>query len=140
MHTEKMNSANRKITKQWLTEHIRTESGECDVEFPEDMLPTTGVVVIDDNSTLLAIGVILLNNETGVSMCGWVVANPQIRPQKNYIAMNMLLASLPEYAREFGAKYLMTTFGNRVINRILDGSGYFVQGDRNVEHKFMKLR
>jgi hypothetical protein len=72
-----------------------------------------------------------------VAVCGWIAANPGNTPSESKLAVTELLKAMPEYARQQGATFLLSTFGNRGINRIAREAG-FLHGDK-AEHMIMYL-
>lgn len=127
----------RRIASQWLTDKIRLNSGK-NISFPEEWLPTTGLSARIDGGSLLAVATLYLEKSTPVSVCGWCIANPFNSARESEQAVRALLSAMPDYAVKQGAAWILTTFGNRGINRILNELGY-VQGE-NSETKFKNLR
>lgn len=138
MRTEEMRRSDAEAAVGWMTQRIRKVSGDGRLVFPGNWMPETGMVVLGDGDEPIAVAVVYFDRSSPVAVCGWCVTNPENRRIRNAQAVRLLLSTLPAYARRNGAEYLLTTFGNRGINRILTGLG-FVDGDRGVQHKLMKL-
>lgn len=138
MRTEEMRSGDAKAAVQWLTRRMRKMTGNERLVFPENWMPNTGLTVLDAIGSPIAVAALYLEKSSPVAVCGWCVTNPEIRISDAGKAIRILMSALPVYARRHGAEYLLTTFGNRGINHILDEIG-FIGGDSNVQHKFMKL-
>ena len=132
-----MTPEERKISACWLTEKIRRKSGSPAVSFPEEWLPSTGLSARVADGPLLAVATLYLEKSTPVAVCGFCVANPFNSARESERAVRALLSAMPDYAKKRGASWLLTTFGNRGINRILDEFG-FIAGE-NSETKFKKI-
>lgn len=120
----------------WITAKVRRRCGNDGIGFPVEILPKTGLSCFHDNR-LLAVAFLYLEKSSTVAVCGWIAANPGNTPSESNIAVTELLKAMPEYARQQGATYLLTTFGNRGINRIAREAG-FLHGDK-AEHMIMYL-
>lgn len=132
-----MSQFDRRIASQWLTAKICINSGE-NISFPEEWLPSTGLSARVADGPLLAVATLYLEKSTPVAVCGFCVANPFNSARESERAVRALLSAMPDYAKKRGASWLLTTFGNRGINRILDEFG-FIAGE-NSETKFKNLR
>lgn len=130
-------SANDRI-RLWneLNNHIQKSS--CSQLFPFDWLPETGVAVFDSRNILIAGIFVYFEKSSPVAVAGWCVTKCGLPSAVSYRAVKELLSALPDYARSSGASHLLTTFGNRAVNRMLDRAG-FLPGDSGVEHRYMKL-
>lgn len=137
MRMDEMRIEDVRCAVDWMTERIRKKTGNYSLSFPADWMPETGMVVVASDNTLLAVATLYLEKSSPVAVCGWCVANPQNKSLESYSAINLLMAAMPVYAKRLGAKYLLTTFGNRGINSVLDKCG-FIQGETS-ENKFMIL-
>lgn len=137
MYTDEMSVEEARLAVQWMTERVRKKSGDGSLNFPSEWIPETGMAAFGDDGRVLAVATLYLERSSPVAVCGWCFANPENRPRESWRAVRLLMSVLPAYARRFGAKFLMTTFGNRGINRILDSRG-FVHGE-NSENKFIVL-
>ena len=93
---------------EWLTERIRRKSGNYTLNFPADWMPATGLSAFGEDGSLLAVATLYLEKSSPVAVCGWCVSNPANDVKTSYRAVNMLLEEMPEYARNKGAKYLLT--------------------------------
>ena len=123
---------------RWITERIRITTGNDQLEFDGDWLPMTGLSAYDDRMHLKAVAILYLEKNSPVAVCGWCVANPENSIWQSREAVRLLMEKMPYYAKSQGAKYLMSMFGNRGINHILDGLDYI--NSETCETKFMKLR
>lgn len=131
-----MSQFDRRIASQWLTAKICINSGK-NISFPEEWLPSTGLSARVADGPLLAVATLYLEKSTPVAVCGFCVANPFNSARESERAVRALLSAMPDYAKKRGASWLLTTFGNRGINRILDEFG-FIAGE-NSETKFKKI-
>lgn len=138
MRTEEMRGSDAKAAARWITRRIRKTTGNERLFFPENWMPKTGLTILDETDSPIAVATLYLEKSSPVAVCGWCVTNPEIRISDAGKAIRILMAAIPSYARRNGAEYLLTTFGNRGINHILETIG-FIDGDSNVQHKFMKL-
>ena len=139
MRTDVMTEQDAETAAGWVEETGRRITGNYEFRFPREWIPKTGLSAFDDDGKLLCIAILYLERSSGIAVCGWCMGNPANSLRKNYCAVKLLMAAMPIYARRHGATSLMTAFGNRGINRLLDEMG-FITGDRNVEHKFIGLR
>ena len=124
--------------QNWLTDRIRSRTGNPELMFPPGWMPETGLVCLGDNDRLLAGVAIYFEQTSPVAVAGWVVTNPDNSASVSSDALKLLLAGLPGYAKSRGAKHLLTYFGNRGINSILDNLG-FHNGDPGIEQKYFNL-
>ena len=135
-HVQKMSEIDRAMLAKWINRRIRLKSGNWQLTFPDEMLPYTGLACWKFGR-LLAVATCYLEMTSSMAVCGWCGVNPECRLRTSYEAVRRLLAAMPGYAKECGARYLMTTFGNRAINRMLDRMG-FTPGE-TMESKFFKI-
>lgn len=119
----------------WLNKRLQNMAGS-EVEFPRGLLPQTGLACYCSKK-LLAAAFLYLERSTSIAVCGWCIANPGNSPRESAEAVELLLRSMPEYARKHGATYLLTTFGRRSINRIARKVG-FLPGEI-AENMYMPL-
>ena len=145
MRTDEMSIEEACKAVEWLSLKIRQKTENNTLSFPSDWMPETGLVVFDDLSPqsggltdrLLAVATLYLEQSSPVAVCGWCLTNPENTARQSQMAVRLLMAAMPIYAKRHGAKYLLTTFGNRGINRILDRIG-FINGEVS-ENKFKVL-
>ena len=57
-------------------------------------------------------------------MCGWCIADPENSMRVSAEAVHALIYAMPDFARSKGATILLSTFGNRGINRIAAKAGF----------------
>lgn len=132
-----LNTTDKIFFWEWINYRIRKQTGNCQLEFPYELIPATGLVAYTEEDELLAIALLYLERTSNVAVCGWCVANPGNHCKTSKKAIQKLLAQMPIYAKKFNAKCLLTTFGNRGINKILDETGFFA-GEK-AENKFLML-
>lgn len=120
----------------WLNMRVRQRSGIEAATFPVEILPKTGLSCFHENR-LLAVAFLYLEKSSTVAVCGWCVANPANTPSESKLAVTELLKAMPEYARQQGATFLLSTFGNRGINRIARKMG-FIPGEK-AENMYLNL-
>lgn len=106
----------------WLNRRMKTKAPNA-ADFPRELLPVTGLAAWQ-NDKLLAVATLYLERSSPVAVCGWCIADPDNPPGISYRAINTIMLGMPQYAQKHGAKYLLTTFGNRGINAILDNIGF----------------
>lgn len=133
--TEEMTEEDRRELVGWMTQIARKHG--ADGVFPEAMLPRTGLTAKDESGKTLAVATLYLEKSSTIAVCGFCVANPKNRFRESADAAKLLLSVMPLYARRCGAEYLMSVFGRKSLNRILDRSG-FLPGE-TAETKFMRL-
>lgn len=109
--------------ENFLNFRVRKKIGNEEASFPLEILPKTGLSCFEDGK-LLAVATCYLERSAPVAVCGWCISAPGNTPQQSKRAVRALLAAMPDYASSFGARYLLTTFGNRGINRIAADLGY----------------
>ena len=112
------------LGREFLTARISRKIGKAELEFPADMLPDTGLAAWDSQGRCLAVAYLYRESSSRVAVCGFCATAPENRARESYEAVTALMKAMPEYAGSMGAKYLLTTFGNRAINAILERNGY----------------
>ena len=120
----------------WLNMRVRQKSKMEQISFPVQILPKTGLSCFCDQH-LLGVAFLYLEKSSSVAVCGWCVTNPGNAPSESALAVRELLKAMPEYARQNGATFLLSTFGNRGINRIARKMG-FLPGEK-AENMVMNL-
>ena len=126
IYTDEMDGIDRWLMTRWMD--LRIRKAGADAPFPGDILPRSGLAARDGHGNTLAVATLYLEREIPVAVCGWCAANPLNNRRQSAEAVKTLLAAIPVYARRCGAKYLLTTFGQRSLNRMLDRLG-FSNGD-----------
>ena len=133
MKTEEGISRNRQEIRDWISR--RMGNG---LEFPVDLLPETGLTVTGEGGKRLCAVVVYFEKTSPVAYIGWIATNPCNTLEESANSIVFGIREAVDYARRNGARHLLTTTGNRGINRIFDRQG-FVSGDRMVEHKYRYL-
>lgn len=105
--------------------------------FPRMWIPDTGLVALNVTSDLMAVAFVYFEKTAPIAYCGWLVSNPSNTPVESYRAIRLLVNAIPNYARKNGARCLLTCYGNRGLNRILERSGF--QNGETCETKFKLL-
>lgn len=136
--TDYMTKSHAIEAQKWLSQRMQGQTGDPSMQFPAGWMPETGLVCLGDEDRLLAVAILYLERSSAVAVSGWCVANPENGPAVSVHALNLLLGSLPGYAKSLGAKHLLTYYGNRGLNKILDDVG-FSNGDSSVIQKYFKL-
>ncbi len=121
----------------WMSYRICARS-RMNLVFPSEWLPQTGLSCRADNGRLMAVATLYLDRTAPIAVCGFCIADPANTPRESADATRTLLEAMPGFARQRGAKWLLTTFGNRRINRMLDRIG-FSTGEK-AENKFLNLQ
>ena len=132
---DEMNETDRTVMLKWMDDIARKHG--VDSGFPGAMLPVTGLAARDGNGRTLAVATLYLEKSSTIAVCGFCVADPANRFRQSAAAVKLLLSTMPIYAKRCGAEYLMSVFGRRSLNRILDRSG-FIPGE-TAETKFRRL-
>lgn len=122
--------------ENFLNFRVRKKIGNEEASFPLEILPKTGLSCFEDER-LLGVATCYFEKTSPVAVCGWCITAPGNTPKESYRAVRALLAAMPDYADSMGAKYLLTTFGSRGINRIAADLGYKF-GEKSV-NMFMVL-
>ena len=135
MYTDEMDGIDRWLLAAWLNERIRKQGVK--EFFPGAILPKTGMAVRDDEGATVAVAALYLERSSKIAVCGWCCADPCRPARENSDAVKLLLAAMPVYARQQGAEYLMSVFGKRSLNKILDRMG-FINGEA-AETKIRRL-
>lgn len=132
---DEMDGFDRLQLEAWM-EQIARKHG-VDGPFPSAMLPKTGLAARDENGNTLVVATLYLEKSSAIAVCGFCVANPLNGFRQSADAVKLLLADMPIYAKRCGAEYLMSVFGRKSLNKILDQLG-FVPGE-TAETKFRRL-
>ena len=122
IYTDEMDGIDRWMLEAWM-EAIAHKHGVKE-PFPAAMLPRTGLAARDENGNTLAVATLYLEKSSSIAVCGFCVANPLAGFRITARAVKLLLAAMPIYARRCGAEYLMSVFGKKSLNRILDQAGF----------------
>lgn len=137
IQVREINVKNADCAVEWLTQRIRKKIGNDSLNFPADMMPKNGLAAFDDIGNLLAVAFLYIDKSSPVAVCGWCISNPKNHDKYSFSAISKIMAQMPEYAKSKGAKHLLTVFGDRGINAILDQLG-FITGEVS-ENKFKFL-
>lgn len=124
----------------WMDARVRAEMGDhaASYSFPRMWIPETGLIVRDESDRVLAVAFAYFEKTAPIAFCGWLVANPANTPRQSYRAIRLLVNAMPNYARQRGAKCLLTCYGNCNLNRILEKAGF--QNGETCETKFKLLK
>lgn len=132
MRTDVMTEQDAETAAGW----VEARNGQA---FPFDCFPKTGISVYElRTGRLLAVVSLCFLTDVPIALLGWCTANPANSPRESAAAIRLGVAAAGIYAQGRGAKYLMSIYGNRGVNRILDRMG-FRSGDRHAEHKMIGL-
>ena len=136
---DEMTGTDAEQSMLWMDARVCAECGEHaeHYHFPRMWIPQTGLVVMDEHHSILAVAFVYFEKTAAIAYCGWLVANPANTPQESYRAIKLLVNAIPTYARKNGAKCLLTVYGNRGLNHILERAGY--QNGETCETKFKLL-
>lgn len=121
---------------RWIDARIQARSGQ-QIYFPRVLIPKTGQTARDLSGRLYAVAFVYFERTAELAYCGWLTSNPGNTPMESYRAIRLLANAIPNYARQNGAKILLTCYGNHGLNRILDRSGF--QNGETCETKFKLL-
>ena len=131
-----MNEADRGKLAEWLT-RIAGDHG-VNGTFPASILPWTGLAAVDEAGNTLAVAALYLERSSTVAVFGFCVGAPEKRfSRRSGEAVKRLIAAMPAYAKQNGAEILMSVFGRRSLNRLLDKAG-FIPGE-TAETKFRRV-
>lgn len=128
MHTDNMTALDRAAVIRWMQQR----TGET-VQ-PEEILPENGISV-RAGEKLLAVVTLYCDVSAPVAVAAWVFTAPDNTPRISHRAVSMALEALPAYAKALGKNYLLSINGNRVINSILDDTGFVT-----AENGFLKIK
>lgn len=133
---DKLTPADRKLALGWMNFRIRNYSLIDTLDFPPELMPETGLAAYRGGK-VFATAMLYLEKNSPIAVCSFCVTNPENTPAESRAAVEELMKALPLYARELGAKYLLSFFGNRGINHILDKLN-FITTEKS-ENKFKNL-
>ena len=121
---------------EWLS--LIARSRGVNGPFPAAMLPWTGLAAIDETGATLAVAALYLERSSSIAVFGFCAADPaRSSSRQSGEAVRMLIDAMPAYAKENGGEFLMSVFGRRSLNRILDKAGFFP--GETCETKFRRL-
>ena len=103
-----------------------------------DWLPKTGLACYN-NGVCIAAMAVYFDSSSPVAVAGWCATEPNNSYRLSYEAVCELIKALPKYCQCYNVKHLLTIFGARSINNILDKNG-LIAGDSNVLEKYKSLR
>jgi len=120
----------------WLSLIARKHG--ADGPFPAAILPWSGLAAVDETGKTLAVAALYLERSSTVAVFGFCVADPEAgMSRRSGEAVKRLIDAMPAYAKENGAEFLLSVFGRRSLNRLLDKAGFFV--GENCETKIRRL-
>jgi hypothetical protein len=103
---------------------------------PLAILPKCGVLVEEDDGTMVAVAFLYMDNSVGFSMMEWTVTNPKASPKHAYMAIAMLVQSVREVAISLDYGVVMTTAKQHALSRCYEKNG-FAQTDTGMTHLIM---
>lgn len=131
-----MNEYDREKLAGWLS--LIAQKHGVNGPFPAAILPWTGLAAVDEAGRTLAVAALYLERSSTVAVFGFCATDPEkSRTRQSGGAVKRLIAAMPAYAKQNGAEILMSVFGRRSLNRLLDKSG-FIPGE-TAETKFRRL-
>lgn len=122
MYTDEMTEEDRERLNYWMDEIARKNG--TDGTFPGALLPKTGLAVRGDDGRVYAVGTLYLEKSSAISVFGFMCADPENTKRESADAVKLLITAMPIYAKRCGAEYLLSMFGRRSLNRLLDRAGY----------------
>jgi len=134
MDIREMTAEDRSTVLKWIRKRFCDAAAE-----PMNMiLPRLGLAAADAvTDELLAAAFLYLDRTSPVAVCGWIYTNPRNSARTSARAVDTIVGALPQFARQHGAKFLLSCFGNRGINRMLDRRGFVTA--EFAEHKILIL-
>jgi len=136
MEIREMNEDDRGKLAGWLSVIAGKRGAEG--SFPAAVLPWTGLAAVDEAGKTLAVAALYLERSSTVAVFGFCAADPEKRHSRHSgEAVKRLIAAMPAYAKANGAEFLLSVFGRRSLNRMLDKAG-FLAGE-NCETKIRRL-
>lgn len=104
-------------------------------EVPEEFLPPTGLVVVDDDlfGETLFCGAYLVKSDAGLASIGYVAANPEIPKHLRSDALDLLILELAKLAKEAGFPMVSVSTNVKALQARYERLG-FVKTDENVTH------
>ncbi len=127
----------REITREDMRLAVEWYSQRAGMPVPPDWFPATGLAVLAAQK-VLCVTVLYLDKTSPVAVLGWCITNPENTGRESCNAVRMVFQAMPDYARSMGVKHLISIFGSRSLNRLLDRLG-FIAGDLHVEEKYKLL-
>lgn len=100
------------------------------------ILPKCGVLVEEDDGTMVAVTFLYMDNSVGFSMMEWTVTNPKATPKHAYMAIAMLVQSVREVAKALDYGVVMTTAKQHALSRCYEKNGFQVT-DTGMTHLIM---
>jgi hypothetical protein len=105
------------------------------LEFPQDLVPPYGVVAREtEDGPPMAAATLLYDPAARMAFCGWCMASPALKGRRMRAAIRAVLSWVPVYADGLGAWSVMSCFGRRSVNRMLDDMGW-IPGDKGADTK-----
>lgn len=124
MTTRELSLGEAETAVKWLD--VRMKKHGCNYSFPCGILPRTGLACYDEQNIFRAVAFLYLEKSSSIAVCGWCIADPDNPARVSAEAVQALIYAMPSFARSKGATILLSTFGNRSINRIAEKAGFIV--------------
>ena len=131
MECRLFNERDRELLAEWIGE--RTGIG-----FPRELVPATGIAVLEEGRTLALISV-YLEKTTAVAVLGFTAANAENTKAESAESLGLGIRTALDYVRSLGVKHCIGVYGNDGLNRLLDRIG-FQTADRDVTQKYIYLK
>ena len=87
----------------------------------------------------MAAATLLYDPAARMALFGWLMASRKLRGRPLLEAMEAVARKVPDYAECLGARLVLSCFGRRSVNRLLDGLGWLA-GDAGVETKVWGIK
>ena len=104
---------------------------------PAAILPKLGILAEADSQPIAAAWV-YMDNSIGVSMCEWIVSNPQANDRPVYRAIKELIAFLKQRVKELGYGVMLATCKQESLSKLLQKQGFELT-DESVRHHLALL-
>ncbi len=130
MECRLFNERDRELLAEWIG--ARTGIG-----FPRELVPATGIAVLEEGRTLALISV-YLEKTTAVAVLGFTAANAENTKAESAESLGLGIRTALDYVRSLGVKHCIGVYGNDGLNRLLDRIG-FQTADRDVTQKYIYL-
>lgn len=118
------------LASAWYSARIKQD-------MPKEIFPKTGIAVYEAGQCLV-VASCFFDRSTNVAVLGWCISNPKVTLMKRGRATKFALEEVVKYAKENGAKHLLTIFGCDSLNRSLARMGFKI-GDEKVVQQYIYL-
>lgn len=123
----------REVTEEDIDTALEWMQHHYGKAFPRDFLPKTGIIAVLNGIKVCVIP-IYLESSSSVAVLGHCIINEKIPGRKVCMAIKECVKTCVSFARKKQRKFVISVFGRRSINKIVDQCG-FLTAD-TIEEKF----